>query len=91
MNNNNENNNENDITIHLYQNFDDIDDFKEITTNIYDAGRVLYEQEKLGWQLDPDEHNIADQIYLLSLKSDYLYSNIIDILSEIKSNFDEDE
>ena len=59
------NNNSNNIKICMYRNFDDFDDFQEIQSDIYNAGKYIYEQEKLGWKIDPDEHSVAEQIYLL--------------------------
>ena len=83
------NNNSNNIKICMYRNFDDFDDFQEIQSDIYNAGKYIYEQEKLGWKIDQDEHSIAEQIYLLSLKNDYLYSNIIEELTNLTQETNE--
>ena len=83
------NNNSNNIKICMYRNFDDFDDFNEVESDIYNAGQYIYEQEKLGWKLDPDEHSMAEQIYLLSLKNDYLYSNIIEELTNLTQETNE--
>lgn len=76
--------NNNNIIVHLYMNFDDIDDFKEEELDINVVGEYIYNQEKLGWKIDPDEHSIAEQIYLQALKNDFLYSMIIDELYSLQ-------
>ena len=85
------NNNSNNIKICMYRNFDDFDDFQEIQSDIYNAGKYIYEQEKLGWKIDQDEHSIAEQIYLLSLKNDYLFDKIIEECHNLIDNSNNNE
>lgn len=81
----------NKFKICMYRNFNDEDDFKEIITDIYNAGEYIYKQEKLGWKLDPDEHSIADMMYLLALKNDYQYNSILEDLHDLIDNSNNNE
>ena len=80
----------NKIRVCMYRNFDDEDDFKEQELELENVGEYIYKQEKLGWKLDQDEHSISEQMFLLSLKSDYLYDKIIEEMYSVADNLNFD-
>lgn len=79
------------IKVCMYRNFDDEDDFQEIELDVELVGEYIYRQEKLYWKLDPDEHSIADMMYLLALKNDYLYDKIIEECHDLIDNINYNE
>ncbi len=70
------------MIINLYKNQDNIDDFMSLDLEIKDIGEAVYKYELLGWKLDPDEHLAGEMMWILSLKSDYLYDIIINKLND---------
>lgn len=83
-------NNNNIIKVCMYRNFDDEDDFQECELELENVGEYIYKQEKLGWELDQDEHSISEQMFLLSLKNDYLYDKIIEEMHSVADNLNFD-
>ena len=71
------------MKIYLTKNFDDFDDYVEQDVEQDNVGKYLYEQEKLGWKIDTESYTTSELILLLSLKSDYLFTTIINNLRQI--------
>lgn len=72
------------MNIYLTKNFDDFDDYIEQDVELDNVGKYLYEQEKLGWEIDTESYTTSELRLLLSLKSDYLFTLVIDNLNKIK-------
>lgn len=63
-------NNKSLFVLHLYKNFGDYDDFKELKVERCHVGEVLIREEKTNWYLDKDEYSTSELIEILALKQE---------------------
>jgi hypothetical protein len=71
------------MKICLYKNFDDFDDYMEDDIAPEDIGEYLYNKEKEGWQLGIEDYSTIEALYILALKADWQYEQIINTLKKL--------
>ncbi len=71
------------MKICLYKNFDDFDDYVEYDIAPEDIGEYLYNKEKEGWQLGIEDYSTIEALYILALKADWQYEQIINTLKTL--------
>lgn len=65
------------------KNFDDFDDYVEYDIAPEDIGEYLYNKEKEGWQLGIEDYSTIEALYILALKADWQYEQIINTLKTL--------
>lgn len=73
------------------KNFDDFDDFKEIEVdeeNIspYAIGKIISYEQQFNWELSINEYNIADRVFLLACKQEFLISSMQESIDKLQDD-----